>query len=126
MGNSQNDAHLHLQRIGEDQRVVRSMPSWINTERIVRRGSDSFNDVSGVEVSRPFVVRRSKIERKREDVVVDQTGVHGKDSHQEDNVSTIVESVEDLFPRAMHPSDQQGRKKRNWYELNVPRFRFPA
>lgn len=61
MNNSHDDTHLHFQTITKDQSVVRSVPSWINSERVSIRSLDSFYYISNVEDCRPSESRRSQV-----------------------------------------------------------------
>jgi hypothetical protein len=116
---TKNDTHLHLQRVGEDEGVVGSVPGWVDTEGVAVDRLDTLDDVADLEVGGPSELRLGEDEREGEDVVVHETGVHGEHAHEEDDVATVEEGVEDLATEGQYSLIIQ----RRW---NSPRFRIPS
>lgn len=108
VNDSEDDRNFHLVSVLEDDLVQRShLPHWIETDRVsamevVRRiqlQSLVGHDCAGVVVNLP--TRAEDVKRLREDVVVDQSGVHREQSHQEDDVATAEENIPDLIVRLL-------------------------
>ena len=78
---SENNTHFHLERIGKDERIVGSMPSGVDTERIMNTGRDRFDHFSIAEDGRESELGRCDSKGEGEDIVVHQSGVHGEELH---------------------------------------------
>lgn len=91
VNDTHNDRHLHLERIGEDQSIVRAVPSRVDTERIYGAIRDSCDDSFSL---RPVPARLEDGQGQREDVVVHESGKECKETHEEDDVTTKVEGVQ--------------------------------
>lgn len=121
MDDTHNDTHLHLERVGEDERVVGAVPRRVDSERVPVRGLDALDNVAGGKVGRPAELRLGEVQREREDVVVDEAGEDGEQAHEEDDVASKVERVEDLVRHGgSAPCSHTAR------EEGVPRFRCPS
>lgn len=70
MEHPQNDRHLHLERVGKDECVVRSVPGGIDTKRIVRLGRDRLHYVTLIEHGRELEVRLGESKREGEDIII--------------------------------------------------------
>ena len=79
MDNSQDDTHLHLERVGEDESVVDGVPRWVDAEGVAGRGLDTLDDFADGGDRRPAELGLGEVEREGEDVVVDEAGVDGED-----------------------------------------------
>lgn len=95
MDNTHYDRHFHLQGIGEDENVVGTVPFRIESHEVGSSSRESF-DRSRSEIGRPFPARRENAKREGENIVVEETGVNREETHKEDDVTSVVESVEDL------------------------------
>jgi hypothetical protein len=94
VGNTEDDGHLHLVRVGENQLVLGTMPSRVQTNRI---------DMTIVCASRSDSVvfwevpaRVEQVRRLGEDIVVDHTGIDGECTHEQDDVTTEEEAADDF------------------------------
>lgn len=77
--NTQHDTHFHLERVGEDENVVGSVPGRIDSKGVPVVRLNTFDDVADLEVGRPAELGFGVVERKGENIVVHETSVHGKD-----------------------------------------------
>jgi len=84
--NSEDDTHLHLVRVGEDESVVGSMPGGVESEGV----GSMLNRGDGSVGVRPFPSGLEESHRLGEDIVVDESGEHREDSHEKDDVSTAA------------------------------------
>ena len=90
MDNTQNDGHFHLVGVGEDNLVLCLTPSGIQAEEIgvsIRYSSNDgfiavwFGEIpSGAE----------EVQRLREDIIVDEAGVDGECTHEQNNIATAA------------------------------------
>ena len=81
MNDTKDDRHLHLERVGEDERIVGAVPTRVKTERIAGVGQGSLERASAVvRGERPR--RVPDVHGLREDIVIDEAGVDGKDAHE--------------------------------------------
>jgi hypothetical protein len=94
MNDTEDDGHLHLVRVAEHQRIIRPMPSRVQPEQVRPTRSDGLD--GAVLSLGPFPTRRPDVERLGKYVVVHQPGVHGKETHEEDDVSSKEERLKDL------------------------------
>jgi hypothetical protein len=83
MYDTNNDGHLHLERIGKDEVVLRSMPSRVDTERI---DSSVSNRIDTSLSSRPIEAGFGQGKTERENIVVNKAGKDGENAHEEDYV----------------------------------------
>lgn len=120
---SEHDRHLHLERVGKDERVVGAVPARVETEPVPRVGLDRLG--SAGHVLGPLPLRGPDDEREREDVVVDETGVDGESSHEEDDIAAVEEGVEDL-PDAPGVSRLASPVVPHNPDRNAPRCRCPS
>ena len=122
MQDTEHDRHLHLERVGKDERVVGAVPARVEAEPVPRVGLDRFRRAR--HVLGPPPLRRSEVERERKDVVVDETGVDGERSHEEDDVAPVKERVKDLAGKSSvsGPSLIDSITRIRWL---VPRFQYP-
>lgn len=94
---TKNDTHLHLVTVAEEEIVLSSMPSPINTKRIavvaleLTGKSLTLFPVLG-DIPLPSTVKESQ--GLGEHIVVDETGVEREDSHDQGDVTTIVDHGE--------------------------------
>jgi hypothetical protein len=89
--NAENDGHLHIVRVREDELVVRAVPARVQAEVVgVSIWSHGYSH-SAVFESGKVPSRVPEVKRLGEDVVVDQTGVHREQAHEKDNVTTAKE-----------------------------------
>lgn len=89
MYNTENDRHLHLVGIAEDERIFGFVPGGIQPEWIsVLIG---YRGHSLVAVGfRPFPPRVEQMQRLRENVIIDETSVNRECPHEQDNVATTT------------------------------------
>ena len=81
---TERDRNLHLERIAEQNLIRRNLPDWIQTERI---HADLLDRLCALVVD---PLRRGEVgdtEGKR--IVVDETIVHGKESHHTNHVASV-------------------------------------
>lgn len=76
---SEDDTHLHLERVGEDERVVDGVPGRVDTEGVAERSRNALDDFADGGDGRPAELGLGEVEREGEDVVVDESGVDGED-----------------------------------------------
>lgn len=88
MDDTEDDGHLHLVRVGEDERVVRAVPVGVKAERVGVSGRLG-KDEAG-RVGRPLPTRLPDAQRLGEDVVVHEPGEHGEGAHEDDDVATAA------------------------------------
>jgi hypothetical protein len=89
VNDTDNDRHLHLERVGKDESIVGSIPVWINTEGVdmtIVDGRDRPLSVLG-----PIETVRPDVERFGKDIIVDETGEDRERTHQQNEVSTTVQ-----------------------------------
>ena len=87
MNDTKNNGHFHLVRIGEHECVHSSVPTrvqakWVPMTVIYGHGSIAV---------REGPPRMPDMERFGEDVVVHEASIHGKQAHQQNNVSAATE-----------------------------------
>lgn len=100
-----NDGQLHLVRVREEQVIVGVVPAPIQTEWVcvaldtccdksLRLACRGFGVVAFRELPLPH--GREQRELLGEDITVDQTSVHGEDSHHEHDVTTVKSHAEEF------------------------------
>jgi len=82
------------------------MPFGIESHEVGLSSWESL-DRSASDFGRPFPSWREDSKREGEDIVVKETGVDGEQSHEEDDVSSIVERVEDLSIQSTLPKSTE-------------------
>jgi hypothetical protein len=109
VSHTKNDRHFHLVGIGKDKRVIRAMPAWIQTKWIDVTIRLAVYDATLSDRECP--PRTKQMECLGEYVVVNKSGVDGKQAHEKNNISSaiILPSVKPL----------QGKKKTT-DKKNVP------
>lgn len=96
--NTQDDGHLHLVRVGEDERVVRTMPARVQAEWV----DMTIGHTLSCLVSREVPAGMEQMKSLGEDIVVDETSVDGESTHEQNNVATATCKV------SVYPSAQLG------------------
>lgn len=89
VNNTNDDGHLHLQRVREHQTVISIMPGGIQTKRIDVTIVDS-NDRIVALLCGPIPSRMKDVERLGEYIVVYEAGVYGEEPHEKNDVSSAV------------------------------------
>lgn len=101
-----DDGHFHLVRVGKDQRIIRAMPVGVETEWV--------DFASGLRSDQSFIVGPlpaglPNVERFGENVIVHEPSVDGKETHENDNVSSTAgwhshdsNSLEEDFDNLVH------------------------
>jgi hypothetical protein len=89
--NTEDDRHLHLVRVGKYESVLRTVPAGIQTNGIHMSVRASF----GIPLV-PIPSRMPKMHGFAEDVVVYEPGEHGEYTHENDDVTTAIESELEL------------------------------
>ena len=90
---TKHDGHLHLVRVREEELVVGTMPGRVKTEGIGVTIRDRGHRLSPVML-RPRPARMEDVQRLGEDVVVEESGIDGEKTHEQDDVPTAAsESV---------------------------------
>ena len=79
MDDTNDNRHLHLQRVGEDQSVLGSVPRRIDTEGVPSGGLDAFDNGALLKVGGPAELRLGESEREGEDIVVHESGEDGEE-----------------------------------------------
>lgn len=104
--NTKNDGNLHFVGIQEDDLIFCQLPSgiysdWIriadvfsSTGRVQHESVGYCVDLSGGHVY--FPIGSEDVQRLRKYVVVNETSVHGKQPHQENDVAPTEEDVPNL------------------------------
>ena len=97
-----NNRQLHLVGVGEEQIVLGVVPAPIQTEWVgVALDASCGKCLLGLGVVAirevPFPHGREQGKLLGEDITVDQTGVHGEDSHHQHDVATIERHTEKLI-----------------------------
>ena len=92
MNDTNNNRHLHLVRVGEDERIVGAMPAGIEAKGIYVASVHEIHD-SRILNRRHLPARMEEVQRFREDIVVDEAGVDGEQAHEEDDVTTAVRTL---------------------------------
>lgn len=98
MDDSHDDRHFHLQRVRENEDVVCSVPFGVQTHEVGLSSRDGL-DGTRTEIGRPPETGWEDSEGEGEDIVVEETGVDREETHQENDVSSVVERIEDLQQR---------------------------
>jgi len=86
VNDTDDDRHLHLERIGKDERVVGTVPIGIDTKGVDFAIGDSSD--RALPVIWPIEPVGKDVQRLGEDIVVDKSSEDGKGTHQQDEVST--------------------------------------
>lgn len=92
MDNTKHDRHLHLVRVGEDERVFRSVPRRVQSKRIrvpIRHSDDRLVTMS----LRNVPAGMEQVKALGEDIIVDEAGVDGESPHKQDDVATAERKV---------------------------------
>lgn len=116
MSPAQQDTQLHLVTVREEKPIVRFVPVPVKSKRIavvvLQRSLDS---LTFVDMFRPLPLTGEDSERLREDIVVEETGVHREDTHHQHNVTTIechVSQFVQLGPEELSlPEDHRSRSQ---------------
>ena len=101
VGPTQNDRHLHLVTIAEEQIILGTVPAPIETKGVavtVRLAEHRRNGISFLKVVMNIPLPLAVEERHGlgEHIIVDKTGVDREDSHDQGDVTTIVDHGEEL------------------------------
>jgi hypothetical protein len=91
MDNTDNDRHLHLERVRKDQGIVGTVPVRVNTERIHLAIGNGRN--RALSVVWPVETVGEDVQRLGEDIVVDESSEYRKGTHQQDQVSSTMSSA---------------------------------
>jgi hypothetical protein len=82
---SENDRHFHLEGIVKEKSISRTFPCRIDTKFVYTTIIDTirFDDLGNIVFSIfPCPVRSAKINRNRETFIVEETSVHGEETHE--------------------------------------------
>ena len=74
MDDTEDDRHLHLERIGEDESIICSVPVWVDTEGVDLAVGNTRNRT--FPIFRPVETVGKEVQRLGEDIIVDETSVH--------------------------------------------------
>ena len=85
MDDADNDGHLHLVRVCEDQGIWSTVPAGVQTKGIgvAIEGANS-------SVDRHVPTGMEEMKRLGEDVVINESGVDGEGAHEEDNIAATI------------------------------------
>lgn len=89
MDNTNDDGHLHLVRIGEDQAVVGTVPSRVQAERIHMPIVHCV--YSAVVILWEIPAGMEKMQRLGKYIVVKEPSIDGEYAHKQDDVATTVQ-----------------------------------
>ena len=92
MNNTENDRHLHLVRVGEDERIVGAVPTRIETEGVYMSSVHKIHDCRVLDRWH-LPARMEEVQRLREDIIVDEAGVDGEQAHEKDDVTPAVPTL---------------------------------
>lgn len=87
---------LHLVRVGKEKVVFSSMPCRIETKS-VNTNLATDNGFALLPVLWPNPSRFEESERTREEIIVKETSVDGKETHEKQNVTTTISHVENFI-----------------------------
>ena len=87
MNDTEDDRHLQLVGVREEQLVVCAVPSRVKTERIGVPIGDSSEEGLIAALLGPRPSRVEEVSALREDIVVDETSVDGEGAHQQDDIA---------------------------------------
>mmetsp|Transcript_17573 Transcript_17573/g.30990 ORF Transcript_17573/g.30990 Transcript_17573/m.30990 type:complete len:734 (+) Transcript_17573:515-2716(+) len=99
--NAKDNRELHLERVEEEQLVLRHVPNGIETKGVdgiaVAIFSIQFGDVALFRLIAAEGVTRSKqVEAEGETIVIDQSSVHSEESHHDNHVPSHMHSPHHL------------------------------
>ena len=92
MDDTKNDRHLHLVRVGEDERVFRSVPCRVQSKRIcmaIRHTDNRFVTMS----LRDVPAGMEQVKALGENIVVNEASVDRESPHEQDDVATAEQNV---------------------------------
>ena len=93
MNDTEDDRHLHLVGVREEQLVVCAVPSRVKSERIGVPIGDSSEEGLIAALLGPRPSRMEEVSALREDIVVEEAGVDGENAHEQNDVTTAVTEV---------------------------------
>jgi hypothetical protein len=115
VNDTQDDRHLHLVRVNEEELVLRHVPSWIQPKGIhsaVRNAGDS----SGIVVCLGEIPpARENMKRLGEYIVIDEACENRKDTHKENDIASTTPRVS-LFQKR---SEQENRLEEHPHNLSL-------
>lgn len=88
MNNTEDDRHFHLERIRENEGIVRTVPVRVDTEGVDSAGADGRDRSFSIFWPIPAIL--PDVERLGKDIVVDETGKDRECTHEQDKVSSTV------------------------------------
>jgi hypothetical protein len=77
---TEDDRHLHLERVGKDEGIIGSVPVWVDTERINLSIGDTRNRT--FPIFRPIETVGPDVQRLGKDIVVNETSEYRESTHQ--------------------------------------------
>ncbi|KAI3492688.1 hypothetical protein L1887_42606 [Cichorium endivia] len=90
---AEDDGHLHLERVGEDKRIVGAVPGGVDADGVGVAIGDGFD---GAVLVGPVPAGVEEVHALASNVVVEEAGEHGEDTHEKHHVATVEEHGEDL------------------------------
>ena len=113
VGPTQDDRHLHLVTVAEEQIVLSTVPAPVETKGVAVTVGFAELGVDRVTIlvvirDNPFPLTVEERHGLGEHIVVDETGVNREDSHDQSDVTTIVHHGEELerdFLQGLLPVD---------------------
>lgn len=85
MNDTQDNGHLHLVRVGEDQAVRGTVPARVQT-----KGIDMAVGNANIGVSLEVPSRVEQVKGSRNNIVVDETSIDRKETHEQNDVSSTA------------------------------------